>query len=92
MASSFRHCETQYKNKPGLKEHIKRVHSKIVDCNNYKEKFIANFELEDHLVNLHNKSKSYECDDCDMKLVLEWCFKKRIEGHSTKRANKTCHF
>ena len=53
-------------------------------CKECAETFEKNFELENHMVDVHGCKKSYSCDICGKKFYLQWRRKKTSTRSWTK--------
>ena len=70
--------------------------AKPISCEECNEEFSRNCDFENHLEDVHNTEKEFECTDCDQKFILAWRLKKNKECHiertKCKCMNKICQY
>ena len=71
---------------------MKTEHGKsMLKCKKCDDVFDNKFNLEQHLLNVHQNEKKYECEQCKALFLSKWRFKKHREMH-VKSFIRTCHF
>ena len=51
-------------------------------CNECDTRFTQNFEMENHMVEAHQRKKQHACDVCDKEFYFEWRLKKHMKMHT----------
>ena len=64
--------------------------SKSKSCKECNETFKMNFELEQHMVNVHESEKGYACELCEKTFYLKWRLQKHVDVH--KEGVKRCKY
>ena len=85
-------CDVVLADKAQLKQHIKTKHRRRIICRICEQSFEESFNLEEHLISEHKKSKGFKCTKCECSFVLKWRLKKHSEGHRSGIKVKTCHY
>jgi len=71
------------KRKENTKPHPKSsLHAK--KCKECGETFTQNSDLEMHVISEHGQEKSFQCEICDKRFVLEWRMRKHLKMHEEK--------
>merc|ERR1711954_568397 len=60
-------------------------------CNLCDETLHNSYALEKHMMNVHKKEKSYQCDKCEAKFLFGWKLAKHNQLHNYKNLRK-CHY
>lgn len=82
-------CETVFKLKQSLREHMKKFHAvrESFQCNMCKKSFYSHLHLKKH-VQSHEKSKpskQHFCSECDAVFAKAWDLKLHIRRHTNER-------
>ena len=74
-------CDSYFRQKKVLKNHMKRVHLKInfkkIPCTICEAWFEMKTQLQEHINAIHLKVKPYKCDSCDS----SFAYKRALTGH-----------
>ena len=84
-------CGLQLSGLESLNEHILQKHKRIFKCSDCARTFNNSYELEQHIVNMHNKVKPFKCDKCEVKFLMKWRFDKHIAAHESLKTRR-CHY
>ena len=71
--------------------HRKKTHPKTYKCTECDLLFPNSFDLEKHMMTIHNSETPYACDLCNAKFVVEWRYLKHKNSHNDI-TTKTCHY
>ena len=74
-----------------LKDHMQDNHRRIIQCVECKEIFKNSYELENHRITFHKEERSFNCDECESKVIVAWRLKKHKEMHRNDKL-QTCHY
>ena len=85
------YCTMNFNNYDSLKSHIACNHLRAFKCQHCDRRFRKCYDLEEHLVNVHEEEKMYNCDICELRFVTNWRYKKHIDAHNNNKA-RTCHY
>ena len=50
-----------------------------------------NYELEEHMMNMHAESEMFSCKHCNKSFVMSWRLKKHVREHQ-KINKRRCHY
>ena len=69
------------------KENAKPLSPKLYvkKCTDCDETFTKNSDFEVHMIDKHEKEKTFKCEICDKTFVLEWRMKKHLMMHGGKK-------
>ena len=87
-----KYCLQSFNTKDTLKRHILDHHGYEYKCQYCDQRYGNSYDLELHLISDHKKEKSFECNICEAKFIVEWRLKKHITTHQNTNQLRTCHY
>ena len=72
----------------------KKMNYHMPVCKLCNSTFEANHLLEDHIIKVHEKTKKFKCDKCEMAFALKWRLHKHTRGHHSPngKSARNCHY
>ena len=89
--NSCKLCDKDFNHVKHLRNHMINDHPKEYRCNTCEFRGTCNYELEQHIINVHKEEKTHKCKICNVNFLFKWKLKKHTELHELNRG-RTCHY